>query len=260
VKTETMPALFLGHGNPMNALHRNEWTAAWESIGESISRPRAIIAVSAHWYVRNTRVTVDERPRTIHDFGGFPAELFRFEYAAQGSPGLAAQIREALLPTQVDAATDWGLDHGTWSVLAHLFPRADIPVVQLSIDRTQPAAFHYALGGRLRALREDGVLVLGSGNVVHNLEAYAWGRHPAKPYDWAVRFEEQVRLLVAARDHQPLIEYAALGTDAQLSVPTPEHYLPLLYVLGAQRDGDQVSFPVSGVDGGSISMLAVQLG
>jgi 4,5-DOPA dioxygenase extradiol len=260
VETETMPALFLGHGNPMNAIHRNEWTSAWESIGQSISRPRAIIAVSAHWYVRGTRVTADERPRTIHDFGGFPAELFRFEYPAPGSPGLAAQIQEALLPTHVAAATDWGLDHGTWSVLAHVFPDAGIPVVQLSIDRTQPAAFHYALGGRLRSLREEGVLVLGSGNVVHNLEAYAWGQHSASPYDWAVRFEDQVRQLVGARDHQPLIEYAALGRDALLSVPTPEHYLPLLYVLGAKREGDPVSFPVSGVDGGSISMLAVQVG
>ncbi len=255
-----MPALFVGHGNPLNALHANAWTTAWTSIGQTIPRPRAVLVVSAHWYVRGTRVTAEERPRTIHDFGGFPAELYQLEYPAHGDPALASRLRQRLLPTEVSAVSDWGLDHGAWSVLAHLFPHADVPVVQLSIDRTQPPLFHHALGARLSALREEGILVLGSGNLVHNLEAYAWGNHSAEPYGWAIRFEEQVKQLVVVRNHQPLIDYATLGPDALLSVPTPEHYLPLLYVLGLQREGDAVSFPVSGVDGGSISMLALQIG
>lgn len=257
---QTMPAVFVGHGNPMNALHRNAWTAAWGALGKAIPHPRAILAVSAHWYVRGTRVTADESPKTIHDFGGFPPQLYQVEYPAPGSPELAHRVEELLSPIQVVAANDWGLDHGTWSVLAHLFPQADVPVVQLSIDRTQPPAFHYALGERLSALRDEGVLVLGSGNLVHNLEAYAWGDHSTAPYEWAVRFEERVKQLVLTGHHKPLIEYAALGPEALLSVPTPDHYLPLLYVLGAQRQGELVGFPASGVDGGSISMLSIRLG
>jgi 4,5-DOPA dioxygenase extradiol len=255
-----MPALFIGHGNPMNALHLNAWTEAWENIGRAIPRPRAIVAVSAHWYVRGTRVTSEEWPKTLHDFGGFPPELFQVTYPAPGSPRLAGRLEELLAPMHVVRDTDWGLDHGTWSVLAHIFPRADIPVVQLSIDRTQPPPFHYALGIRLRDLRDEGVLVLGSGNLVHNLEAYAWGNHTTVSYEWAVRFEEQVKELVLSRNYQPLMEYATLGPDALLSVPTPDHYLPLLYVLGLHKEGEPVSFPVSGVDGGSISMLSIQIG
>jgi 4,5-DOPA dioxygenase extradiol len=255
-----MPAIFIGHGNPMNALQSNAWTAAWETLGRAIPRPRAIVAVSAHWYVRGTRVTAEERPKTLHDFGGFPPELYQVTYPAQGSPALAGRLQELLGPTHVQKASDWGLDHGTWSVLTHIFPRADIPVVQLSIDRIQPPPFHYGLGARLDALRDEGVLVLGSGNLVHNLEAYAWGNHTTVSYEWAVRFEQRVKELVASRNHRPLLEYATLGPDAMLSVPTPEHYLPLLYVLGLQKDGEPVSFPVTGVDGGSISMLSIQIG
>jgi 4,5-DOPA dioxygenase extradiol len=256
----TMPALFIGHGNPMNAVHPNGWTEAWATIGKTIPRPRAILAVSAHWYVRGTRVTSEGRPKTLHDFGGFPPELYQVTYPAPGSPALVGRLQELLAPAHVVGATDWGLDHGTWSVLAHMFPLADIPVVQLSIDRTQPPPFHHALGMRLSALREEGVLVLGSGNLVHNLEAYAWGSHSVASYDWAVRFEQRVKELVLRRNHRPLMEYATLGPDALLSVPTPDHYLPLLYVLGLQTEGEPVSFPVSGVDGGSISMLSIQIG
>ncbi len=258
--TQTMPTLFLGHGNPMNALHHNAWTASWEAIGRALPVPRAVVAVSAHWYVRGTRVTVDERPKTIHDFGGFPPELYAVRYPAAGDPVLAERIRQLLLPTAVVGATDWGLDHGTWSVLVHLFPKADVPVVQLSIDRTKPPAFHLGLGERLQKLREEGVLVVGSGNLVHNLEAYAWGDHSAVPYEWAVSFEQRVREFILTRDHESLADYATLGPDALLAVPTPDHYLPLLYVLGMQREGERVSFPVTGVDGGSISMLSVQIG
>jgi 4,5-DOPA dioxygenase extradiol len=260
VQNRTMPAIFFGHGNPMNALRSNAWTTGWALIGRSLPKPRGVIAVSAHWYVRGTRVTAVERPATLHDFGGFPEELFRVSYPAPGDPALASRVARLLAPTPVSLAPDWGLDHGTWSVLTHVFPDASIPVVQLSIDRTQPPAFHYALGKRLEVLRDEGVLVIGSGNLVHNLEAYAWGDHPVEPYDWAVRFEELVKRLVLEGNHRPLLEFATLGTDAALSVPTPDHYLPLLYILGLQRESESVSFPVTGVDGGSISMLTVQVG
>ena len=256
----TMPALFLGHGNPMNALARNSYTQAWAALGASIPRPTAILSVSAHWYVPGTAVTAMAAPRTIHDFGGFPRELYDIQYPAPGEPQLAMHIQELLAPLTVANDQHWGLDHGTWSVLCHVFPNADIPVVQLSIDETQSSAFHYETGQRLRSLREEGVLILGSGDIVHNLHAYAWGKHSVEPCDWAARFESQVRGLLLKRDHAPLVDYESLGEDALLSVPTPEHYLPLLYVLGASLKDEAVSFPVEGFDGGSVSMLAVRLG
>jgi 4,5-DOPA dioxygenase extradiol len=258
--TDRMPAIFFGHGNPLNALARNEWTESWTQTGASMPRPRAILCVSAHWYLPATLVTVQERPRTIHDFGGFPRELYEVQYPAPGSSALARQIQELLAPVAVGLDTGWGLDHGAWSVLCHVFPDADVPVVQLSLDETQPASFHYELGRRLAPLRDEGVLIAGSGNVVHNLHAYAWGRHVVEPLDWAVRFESRARELIAAGDHEPLVNYESLGRDAALSAPTPDHYLPLLYVLGARRSDERVSFPVEGFDGGSISMLAVQIG
>lgn len=244
----------------MNALGDNAWTRAWARLGMQLPRPRAVLAISAHWYVPATAVTAMAQPRTIHDFGGFPHELFAVRYGAPGDPPLAARVRELLAPLQVGLDHSWGLDHGSWSVLCHLYPRADVPVVQLSIDETQPALFHHELGRRLRALRDEGVLVLGSGDVVHNLHAYAWGRHAQEPYEWALRFEAQVRRCLESGDAQTLVNYVDLGEDAQLSVPTPEHYLPLLYVLGASHPGEPLSYPVSGMDGGSVSMLAVQFG
>jgi 4,5-DOPA dioxygenase extradiol len=201
-----------------------------------------------------------QAPRTIHDFGGFPRELYEMRYAAPGDPALAARVQQLLSPLRIDADHAWGLDHGAWSVLHHMYPQADVPVVQLSIDESQPAAFHYALGARLEPLRDEGILLVGSGDVVHNLHAYAWGRHPQEPYDWALRFETHVRARLEAGDHAPLIDYASIGQDALLAVPTPEHYLPLLYVLGASVPGEPVTFPVQGMDGGSVSMLAVRFG
>jgi len=200
------------------------------------------------------------RPRTIHDFGGFPRALYEVSYPAPGDPRLAERVQEALAPLAVGLDDRWGLDHGTWSVLCHVYPQADVPVVQLSIDETQPASFHYETGRRLRPLREEGILIIGSGNLVHNLHTYAWGRHEVGPFDWAVRFEEQARALMLAGNHQPLVDYESLGRDAMLSAPTPDHYLPLLYVLGAAHEGEPVAFPVEGVDGGSISMLTVAIG
>lgn len=257
--SERMPAIFFGHGNPLNALADNDWTRGWRAIGESIPEPKAILCISAHWYIPAVAVTSMERPRTIHDFGGFPKELFEFRYPSPGSPELAARVQELLGDVIADDA-HWGLDHGTWSVLCHAFPNADIPVVQLSINEAEPALFHYDLAKKLRALRDEGILIVGSGNIVHNLHTYAWGRHNVEPFDWAMRFDEKARELMLASDHQPLINYETLGKDALLSAPTPDHYLPLLYVLGTQTDDDEVSFPVEGFDGGSISMTAVRIG
>jgi 4,5-DOPA dioxygenase extradiol len=254
-----LPALFVGHGSPMNTLADNRWTQAWRRLGQSLPRPQAILALSAHWYVRGVAVTSMDAPRTIHDFHGFPRELFEVEYPVPGSPLLAARVRDLLRPLEVEADRSWGVDHGTWSVLAHIFPEADIPVVQLSIDRTRPAQFHYDLGRRLAPLRDEGVLILGSGNVVHNLGMLAWDR-PDAACDWALRFEQSVKDHLARRDHAPLVAWESLDPQAQLAVPTPEHYLPLLYVIATQQDDDAVSFPVGGIDMGSLSMLSVTVG
>jgi len=254
------PALFLGHGSPLNAVRVNSWTRAWNALGAALPRPRAVLSISAHWYVPALAVTAMAKPRTIHDFGGFPRELYEVRYPAPGDAALAALVQQRLAPLEVLADHSWGLDHGTWSVLRHVFPQADVPVVQLSIDETRAPAFHHELGVRLRGLRDEGILILGSGDVVHNLHAYAWGGHPQEPYDWALRFEATVRARLQAGEHAPLVNYGALGKDALLSVPTPEHYLPLLYILGASFAGEPVSFPVEGMDGGSVSMLAVQFG
>ena len=254
-----LPAIFVGHGNPMNALADNEYTRAWRNIGASIPKPRAVLAISAHWYVPYTAVTAMPTPRTIHDFGGFPRELSEFQYAAPGSPTVAAEVRD-LLGAGVQLDQSWGLDHGTWGVLCHVFPNADVPVVQFSINRTLAPIDHYRLGRALAPLRERGILIVASGNLIHNLHEYAWGEAGVEPYDWAQRFETQAKAAMLAGNHQPLIEYQTVGRDALLSAPTPEHYLPLLYVLGAQSPDDAVSFPVEGIDGGSISMLSVRVG
>ncbi len=255
-----MPAVFFGHGNPMNAITTNDDTRTWSAIGMALPRPRAVLCVSAHWYRPGAAVTISTSPRTIHDFGGFPEPLYRVQYPAPGDPNLARQIQKLLSPIPVLLDDRWGLDHGTWSVLRHVYPLADVPVIQLSIDETQPASFHYEIGRLLAPLRDEGVLLIGSGNLVHNLHAYAWGRHIVEPYDWAVRFEHLSREVMSNGDDKRLVEYESLGPDAMLSAPTPDHFLPLLYVLGARRSGESVRYPVEGVDGGSISMLAVQVG
>lgn len=254
-----MPVVFVGHGNPMNALLDNAYSRGWAALTAQLPRPRAVLCVSAHWYLPGTAVTAMAAPRTIHDFGGFPRELFAVRYDAPGDPAFARELQH-LAPVRVELDERRGLDHGTWSVLRHMYPAADIPVVQLSIDETQPPEFHYDLGAALRPLRESGVFIVGSGNVVHNLHAYAWGRQPAEPFDWALRFEARVRELLMQGEHAPLTDYASMGRDALLSIPTPEHYLPLLYVLGASEPGEAVDFPVEGIDGGSVSMLSIRLG
>jgi 4,5-DOPA dioxygenase extradiol len=254
-----MPAVFIGHGNPMNALQSNVWTEAWSSLGKSIPKPKAILCISAHWYLPATLVTAMGQPRTIHDFGGFPRELYEVQYPAPGDPQLAKRVSDLLAPVPVGLDYRWGLDHGTWSVLCHVFPEADVPVVQLSIDETQPLEFHYETAKRLSSLRDEGVLIMGSGNLVHNLHTYAWGCHNVEPFDWAIRFEERARGLLLQGNHEPLIAYESLRKDAILSAPTPDHYLPMLYVLAVRRTHDEVIFPVQGFDGGSVSMLSFVL-
>ena len=255
-----MPVIFFGHGNPMNALYDNAYTQGWAEIGRTIPRPKAILCVSAHWYIPAVAVTAIDQPRTIHDFGGFPRELFEVQYPAPGSPQLAERVIELLGDNVLKDDGQWGLDHGTWSVLCHVFPQADVPVVQLSINEAEPAPFHYQLAQRLGPLRDEGILVIGSGNLVHNLHTYAWGKKDVEPFDWALRFEEAARNLIAAGEHAPLVAYEEMGSDAMRSAPTPDHYLPLLYVLAMQRPDDKVTFPVEGFDGGSVSMTTVKIG
>jgi 4,5-DOPA dioxygenase extradiol len=251
-----MPVIFFGHGSPMNTLATNEYTEAWRKLGASVPKPKAILAVSAHWFTRGTAVTAMAKPRTIHDFGGFPQALFDVQYPAPGDPGLAARVRDLLAPVEVQLDESWGLDHGTWSVLVHAFPDAGIPVVQLSMDGTKPAQFHYDIGRRLAPLREEGVLVVGSGNVVHNLMLMRRG--DAGPgFDWAKRFNERVREALASGNHSVLIDFERLGEDARLSVPTPEHYLPLLYIAALQAADETMTFAVDGYEGGSLGMLTV---
>ena len=257
---ETLPAIFFGHGNPMNALLDNFYTKAWRRIGQTTPKPKAILSISAHWFVPETGVTIASSPRTFHDFGGFPRELFQVQYPAPGDPILARRVQQLLAPLEVTLDNSRGLDHGTWSVLCHVYPDADIPVVQLSIDERKPASFHFEIGKKLAVLREEGILIIGSGNLVHNLEAYAWGRHMTDPYDWAVRFERDAKELMIAGEYRPLIEYEKLGPEALLSIPTPDHYLPLLYVIATKQQREVITFPIEGVDGGSISMLTVQVG
>lgn len=244
----------------MNALLDNAYTKAWAGIGAALPRPAAILCISAHWFVPETGVTVSTAPRTIHDFGGFPAPLYQVQYPAPGDPALARRVQQMLAPLPVTLDERWGLDHGTWSVLTHVYPKADVPIVQLSIDEREPASFHYEIGKRLAPLRDEGVLIVGSGNLVHNLHAFAWGRHNVEPFDWALRFEQQARDMLVAGEQAPLVEYDRLGRDALLSIPTPDHYLPLLYVIATRQQDDRISFPVEGVDGGSVSMLAVRVG
>jgi 4,5-DOPA dioxygenase extradiol len=255
----TLPAVFFGHGSPMNALEDNRYTRAWHDFAESIEPPKAILAISAHWYTRGTGITAHAQQKTIHDFYGFPQALFDIQYTPPGDPALVARVQQLLAPLAVQPDTSWGLDHGTWSVLLHAWPKADVPVVQLSIDGTRAAAWHYEAGAKLGPLRDEGVLVAGFGNVVHNLQLMKRS-DTAPDMDWAVRFESRVRDDVLAGRHDELIGYEKLGEDARLSVPTPEHYLPLLYTLGAQRPGEPASILIDGISLGSVSMLSARFG
>jgi 4,5-DOPA dioxygenase extradiol len=253
-----MPAIFIGHGTPLNAVRNNRWTAFWSRLGGELPRPQSILAVSGHWCTAGTCVTAMAEPPTIHDFYGFPPELYAIEYPAPGNPRLAERVRALLAPTAVALDQSWGLDHGTWVVLSKLFPDADVPVVQLSIDMSKGPRFHYDLGRRLKPLREEGVLILGTGNVVHNLAARLQNA-PHAAHDWAARFNAAIRDAILARAPDKLIHYESFGRDARLSVPTPDHYYPLLYVAGAGGD-DETAIEIDGIERGSMSMLSARYG
>jgi len=258
-----MPVVFAGHGSPMNAVEDNPFSREWEALGGRLPRPEAILCVSAHWETRGTRVTAMDRPRTIHDFGGFPRELFEAEYPAMGSPWLADEVQRTVSSTRVEADFDWGLDHGTWSVLCRMYPRADIPVVQLSLDAAQPPRRHYEVGRELAPLRDKGVLVLGSGNMVHNLRLLALKGGGAADFnepfglDWALEADALFRKLILEGRHEELVDYRSLGRAVQLAVPTPEHYLPLLYVLALLGEGDELSWFNDTAVGGSLTMRSL---
>lgn len=255
-----MPALFIGHGSPMNAIADNDYTRALRELGESLSRPAAILCVSAHWMTQGAWVTHMPRPRTIHDFGGFPRELFEVRYPAPGSPETAELVRATVTQPRVQLDdSNWGLDHGAWSVLRHMYPRADVPVIQLSIDPAQTGDYHLRLGEQLRPLRDQGILIVGSGNVVHNLRRIVW-EADAPPMPWAVEFDAWAKEKVLARDHRALATDYERTEAGRLSVPTPDHYYPFLASIGASDPNDRISFLFEGIQNGSIAMRSIKYG
>ncbi len=253
-----MPAVFVGHGSPLNAIEDNEFSRAWAGAGQALPRPKAILCVSAHWETAGTHVTAMEQPKTIYDFYGFPSELYAQRYPAPGSPDLARLVQATVSKARVGADLTWGLDHGTWSVLRRMFPEADIPIVQLSLDRTQPPAFHYELGRELATLRNQGILIVGSGNIVHNLRQVIW--QDQAQYDWALEFDAAIKQWILARDHDSIIQYQKLGPAARLAVPTLEHFLPLLYILALQDKDESIAFFADRVTYGSISIRSIRMG
>jgi 4,5-DOPA dioxygenase extradiol len=253
-----MPSLFIGHGSPLTAFEDNRFTRGWAALGAALPKPRAILCVSAHWYTRGTAVTAMAQPRTVHDFYGFPQALYEYHYRAPGDPEMAQRIADLLSPIEIIQDQQWGFDHGSWTVLKHMYPQADVPVLQLSIDGTRAPQWHYELGRKLQPLRDEGVLLMGSGNVVHNLRYLQ--RDSDSGYPWAVTFNEQVRRSIEQRDHDALIHYERFGEAAALSVPTAEHYLPLLYALGASTPDEPMEVLLDDVTIGSISMLSVLSG
>lgn len=260
-RTIKMPVLFLGHGNPMNAIQENEFVLGFRNIAKQIPKPTAILCISAHWLTRGTKVTAMPMPRTIHDFGGFPKELFEVQYPAKGSPELAKITREVLQPTLVELDDKWGLDHGAWSVIKHLFPNADIPVVQLSIDYSKPAEWHFQLAQQLGQLRHKGVLIIGSGNIVHNLGLVDFKNIDRidYAYDWAIESRHKINQWLLEGNFDPIIHYEKQGAAIQLAIPTPDHYLPLIYALGLKGKSETLSLFNDKLLGGSLSMTSVKI-
>ncbi len=258
--TDLMPVLFIGHGSPMNGIEHNTFSNGWRTMAANIPVPTAVLVVSAHWYTRGTFVTAMDFPKTIHDFGGFPQALFDVQYPAPGNPELAAETAGLIHSAAVGLDHDWGLDHGTWTVVRHMYPEASIPVLQLSIDYTKSPKEHYELAKEIYALRKKGVLVIGSGNMVHNLRMLSWEMINGGGYDWAVEMNDTFKNLIANGEHEALINYRALGTAATLAIPTPEHYLPLLYTLGLKNQQENLSFFNDQAVGGSLTMTSVSIG
>ncbi len=255
-----MPVLFIGHGSPMNGIENNEFSEYWRKLGEEIPEPSVVLCISAHWLTRGTEVTAMAQPQTIHDFGGFPQELFQVQYPAPGKPELAKEIKEIVKYTDVGENHEWGLDHGCWSVVRNIYPDADIPVLQLSIDYYQPAQYHYSLAKELAVLRKKGVLIFGSGNMVHNLRMIDWRKlnDTTFGYDWAQEINEIFKSKILKHEHEALINYQNLGSAAKLAIPTPDHYLPLLYTIGLQDNKDSVEFFNDKYVAGSLSMTSVK--
>jgi len=259
--TEPMPVLFLGHGSPMNAIEENEFVQGFRETGNTIPKPSAILCISAHWETRGTFITAMEKPRTIHDFGGFPQALFDVQYPAPGDPLLARETQDLITKATVGLDETWGLDHGAWSVIKHLYPAADVPVIEMSIDHYQTPQYHYELAKELAALRKKGILIIGSGNMVHNLRMVAWDKLNAAAYgyDWAIEASEKMKKYIRSGDHEQLIRFRSQGLAFDLAIPTAEHYIPLLYTLALQEKGDQVSFFNDKPVGGSLTMTSVRI-
>lgn len=257
-----MPVLFIGHGSPMNGIEDTQFSRGWKKMAADIPTPSAVLVVSAHWFTKGTQITAMDFPKTIHDFGGFPQALFDVQYNAPGHPALAKETASMIASTQIELDHDWGLDHGTWTVVRHMYPEANIPVLQLSIDYTKGPQFHYDLAKELFALRKKGVLIIGSGNMVHNLRMVAWDKlnEPEYGYDWALQMNDQFKNLISSGDYKPLINFESLGAAAKLAIPTPEHYLPLLYTLGLRTSNDAISFFNDKAVGGSLTMTSVKIG
>lgn len=260
--TATMPVLFLGHGSPMNAIEENEFVNGFRQVGKAITKPNAILCISAHWETKGTYVTAMEKPPTIHDFGGFPQALFDVQYPAPGDPALAKETKELVKKTTVGLDEKWGLDHGAWSVIKHLYPAADVPVIQMSLDYTQPPSYHYELAKELSTLRKKGVLIIGSGNLVHNLRLVAWDKLNTDNYgyDWALEAKEKMNQYILSGDHQPLIHYKSQGKSFDLAIPSPDHYLPLLYTLALKDEKEKISLFNDKAVGGSLTMTSVKIG
>lgn len=257
-----LPVLFIGHGSPMNGIEDNEFSQTWGKMGETIQKPKAVLVISAHWLTRGTHITAMDNPKTIHDFGGFPQALFDVQYPAKGNPELAKATKSLIHTTDVGLDHDWGLDHGTWTVVRHMYPDADIPVLQLSIDYNKPPQYHYDLAKQLASLRKKGVLIIGSGNMVHNLRMVDYSKMnvPNYGYDWAIEMDQVFKDKIADKDHKALINYETLNKASKLAIPTPDHYFPLLYSLGLQDDKDDTSFFNDKLVGGSLNMTSVKIG
>lgn len=260
-KTEKMPVLFVGHGNPMNAIEENEFVEGFRKISKQIPKPNAIICISAHWETKGTFVTAMDFPKTIHDFGGFPKELYEVEYPAPGNPELAKETQKIITKSEIGLTQQWGLDHGAWTVIKHLYPNADVPVIEMSIDYTKDAKYHYELAKELSGLRKKGILIIGSGNIVHNLRLVAWDKiNENYGYDWAIEANDTVRKSIINRDFEKIVHYKTLGRAFDLSVPSPEHYLPLLYALALAESNEEISIFNDKAIAGSLSMTSYKIG